>query len=110
VAHNNIWVSVDVKLPKKGQLVDVYDADNESRRTDCYYLHDEKQWLWRASHNLCGRNITHWMPLPNSPNSEAKENKMTSTNIESVKCTECEGGNTGWFCSSCYSQAMQGNC
>ncbi len=71
------WVSINKDgLPKKGQLVDVYDASNESRRTDCYYLPDQKTWLWRASRDvLKSRKITHWMSVPESPNQKQEQAK-----------------------------------
>ena len=68
------WISVNDRLPEDKQKV--LAIDSESKMEVCFY---EKKW--NGVFQQCGGlvkifNITHWMPLPESPKSEQKLKKM----------------------------------
>ena len=72
------WISVDDELPPKKSEYD--DLSNNVLATDgkeiyeSVYNHDFEDWF---THDMWGLdNITHWMPLPQSPHHFADVSKM----------------------------------
>jgi hypothetical protein len=73
LANRNEWVSVEDRLPKEGQVVDVIVKD--SQQFD-YQLHRDR-WCdikfinnqWESYHvdALKIEGVTHWKPLPQAP-------------------------------------------
>jgi len=67
------WISVEERLPEKGQIVDVW---NGRRHTEYRYIRAYKGdpgnnfWnpIWAGV--MCLRNVTHWRPLPEPPATE----------------------------------------
>lgn len=70
------WMSVEDKLPKDGECVDIWiklpDGD-EGRMENYFYDKDcKKYWRWSGVDfdkklHLDPLFITHWMPLPPPP-------------------------------------------
>lgn len=66
---NTLWIATKARLPDKHISVLVYDQDKEM----CYVGYRLSDRWWYGDHY--GRwdapetegNITHWMPLPDSP-------------------------------------------
>lgn len=65
------WVSVNEDFPKRDQCVDVWfsHGDYDGRLTDCFYDHVHYSWwYWDAQEKvILPSYVTHWMPLPPSP-------------------------------------------
>ena len=65
------WISVEDKLPEKNQEVLVYRGDH-SGLMNVYTYMDKNEWeddygYWGRTYD---EGITHWMPLPKSPEKE----------------------------------------
>jgi hypothetical protein len=69
------WISVEDRLPPK------HKADKEWSVPVLVYYYDKQDWmyvsainfkdkLWYGDNSGANSNITHWMPLPESPNNE----------------------------------------
>ena len=62
------WISVEDRLPKTRRAVLVWVPHNE-----CYYLanFEAGEWTsWQGNRHLWWCDVlTHWMPLPNPPES-----------------------------------------
>jgi len=77
------WISVNDSLPGSSDCVDAWASligghghGDESRIENCFYDHDHDRW-WRWSFNterkayLDWANVTHWMPIPEPPETVA---------------------------------------
>jgi hypothetical protein len=68
------WVSVKDRLPKCGELVLIYVANlNKGKGAytfdKCRKVDGKKDWEFYNRHNA-NFDVTHWMPLPQKPESE----------------------------------------
>ena len=63
------WISVDERLPEQCVPVLVYKNSNSEAYGNMETAYFEKG-RWRGS---CGEFITHWMPLPKSPEMKGGE-------------------------------------
>jgi len=59
------WISVLDELPSNNKIVDVYCGAN--RRVDVQYIGKNSWWDTRNAYFIDEVDITHWMPLPESP-------------------------------------------
>jgi hypothetical protein len=60
------WISVDERLPMRGELVLVSSMDKITKKHGWFYLasYDKERKWWNGA--SFGR-VTHWMPLPEPP-------------------------------------------
>lgn len=63
------WISVDERLPKKGQVVLAYGT--RSSTTGQFQGIGARPWFWMWKGNTIKR-VTHWRPLPEPPKEEEK--------------------------------------
>ena len=113
------WIKVDYETPKcltylyddfeegeKPILVvgsdDVLVTDGEAVEEGCVL-----KGVWHTNRErVCAEEITHWMPMPNPPNSKTKEvcdsSPKGAHNKQSTQCPRCNiGALKEGYCESC---------
>ena len=60
------WISVEERLPESDSWVLCWCSDVEVSVT-VGYLTDNNEWVWAEDHTTTLEDLTHWMPLPETP-------------------------------------------
>ena len=76
----DMWINVNDKQPNKSVLV--------YGKYGYFIAWYDKGWKTDINTDGYGMGETHWMPLPEPPNSENVEPKTTTTNKQSLKSKE----------------------
>jgi len=64
-AKNKEWISVEDRLPDDREVVIIFwNYENKKRVTSGSYNSSNNYWQHGNATQL---NVTHWMPLPNTP-------------------------------------------
>ena len=58
------WISVEDRLPEKGQVVLAFGKKSASTGQYRGFERERKFWRWKGN---TIRVVTHWMPLPEPP-------------------------------------------
>jgi len=61
------WIKVEDELPSYDKLVLVYECTHENIRTGLLYRTDGKGHHWYDRNEEYSLDVTHWMPLPKTP-------------------------------------------
>ena len=63
------WISVDDRLPTRGELVLVSSMDFLTKKHGWFYLarYTKKTKTWSGEEGYIFGHVTHWMPLPEPP-------------------------------------------
>jgi Protein of unknown function (DUF551) len=62
------WISVEDRLPELGESVLIWDG--QCRRVGFYLKTGEYYYYWESTDDEYPLDITHWMPLPEPPETE----------------------------------------
>ena len=67
-ANVDNWISVKDRLPDN--VKDVIVCDEFELVYPAYYYTFDECWMYSFTVERCGHRITHWMPLPQKPESD----------------------------------------
>jgi hypothetical protein len=70
ITVSNRWISVKKKLPLIDEAVLISHEVNKESRVNCAFMTELKKWIYYCDcHEGSSPDyVTHWMPLPESPN------------------------------------------
>jgi hypothetical protein len=66
-ANQDKWISVKNELPEKGERVLVF---TDYGGFDVCYLNNNNSWINSMRPQHSNGNVTHWQPLPDTPNND----------------------------------------
>lgn len=64
------WIQVGTKLPKVGEVVLAWSGDYP--KPQIVVFRGEDQWKYEGEEHFALAYVTHWMPLPEPPETRPK--------------------------------------